>query len=110
MKHFIMSAGALTIFVLALMFFGFLQYATSDVVRAWTKVSEEECMFKSWSKSGGSLLMDLDCGGKTKQTGDDGVIFAYLKNSVDTLPCTIWASGSVTCKIPDNAPKNTEQK
>ena len=76
-----------------------IQVALAASVRAWTKVDEGPCTFKSWGERNG-ISLNLDCNGQEAWASDTRVIREYIKNP-GPLTCSLWATGKATCQIPE---------
>ena len=87
--------GALSVIVLIVV----AQFGVVAVVQEWTKVAEGSCAFKSWSKSGPNVRLNLDCNGTKAWTENVEVILGYIAKP-GQLTCSLWASGKASCEVP----------
>ena len=97
MKEFILPPKGLLVVLVVIALVVMLQWVTVSGIEAWTKVDERPCAFKSWSKSGPNIVLNLACGGKEARTEDAGVILGYLAKP-GPMTCSFWASGRTFCQ------------
>lgn len=100
MRSFIFPPAALWAALAAVMIIAGVQIYVAVGVQAWTKAAEGPCSFKSWSKSGPDVRLNLDCNGTEAWTEDAEVILGYLAKP-GPLTCSLWASGKASCKVPE---------
>ena len=99
MKKFIIPPRGFFVVLVLIAFVVTLQWTIVSSIEAWTKVDERQCAFKSWSKSGFNVVLNLACGGKEAKTDDVEVILGYLAKP-GPLTCSFWASGRTFCQTP----------
>lgn len=99
MKEFILPLKGLFIVLAIIVLIVGVQFSIVAGIQAWTKVAESPCTFKSWSKSGPYVLLNLDCNGMKAWTENAEVILGYLAKP-GPLTCSLWASGKAFCEVP----------
>lgn len=99
MKEFILPPKELLFVLFIIVLLVGVQSGIFAGVQAFTKVAEGPCTFKSWSKSGPNVRLNLDCRGTGAWTENAGVILGYLAKP-GPLTCSLWASGKASCEMP----------